>query len=183
MTMDPWKSWNLHFARCPPVGFLLREAAWDRWIRIYNLPRAKRLPRSKSEVALIRNRQSAVADFILGGMAEVVVWGTSFKGAAPAENWILAPRRHDWSPLMAEVWVREPQFYYRQMRWQSGSLSQEFAAVARGESDPLVVLSPNTGEVVCPYDGGVDLILADGSRVSEAKDRFADWLSDLPSGL
>ncbi len=84
---------------------------------------------------------------------------------------------------MAEMWDRKPQLYYRPMRWQSGSMSKEFAAVALDECDPLVVLSPNTGEVFCPYDGGMDLILASASRVSEARERFSDWVSDLPSGL
>ena len=143
--MDLWKSWNLHFVRCPPIGFLLRRTAGDRWIRVYNLPNAKRWPSSKSEVAQVRDRQNLVAGFVLDDPAEVIVWSTSFSHAAPGQNWIRAPRRLDWSRDIAEYFAREPRFYYRQMRWESGGLNDEFAAVARDERDPLVVLSPNTG--------------------------------------
>ena len=182
--MNPWTSWSAHFNGCPPVGYLLREAVGERWLRVYNLPHGKRLPRSREQFAVVRERQNAVAAFVLGHRAKVIVWITSYKGAPRGAEWRGAPPRSDWSAGVSDALGEpDPEFYYKQLTWVPGSLSEEFAEAARGECGPMAVFSLGAAEVFCPYDGGMDLFLADASRVTLVRTRFSDWLSPLPSGL
>jgi hypothetical protein len=182
--VNPWIIWNAHFDGCPPVGYLLRVAAHDRWLRVYNLPNGKRYPSSKQEFAELRTRQNAVADFVLGHGATVIAWLSSYEGAPPGGEWHRAPPGPVWRADLSEaLGSPEPQFYYRQLTWLSGILDPELAAVVADESGPLALFSLGTAELFCPYDGGMDLILADAARLALAKSRFRAWLSPLPSGL
>lgn len=182
--MNPWIIWNAHFDGCPPVGYLLRVAAQDRWLRVYNLPNGKRYPSSNADFSEVRARQNAVADFVLGNGATVIAWITCYEGAPPGGEWHPAPPGPVWRTDLSEaLGSPQPLFYYRQLTWLSGILDQELAAVAVDEGGPLALLSPGTAELFCPYDGGMDLILANASRLTLAKARFRDFLSPLPSGL
>lgn len=44
-------------------------------------------------------------------------------------------------------------------------------------------LGTSSGEVFAPYDGGVDLILANEGRRDALAGKYGDWLSGRPDGL
>ncbi|MDB4915783.1 MAG: hypothetical protein JWM95_3427, partial [Gemmatimonadetes bacterium] len=58
-----WPEW---YPDAPPVGFLLREAYPDRWLRIHSLPEAKRYPTSGFDYAELLRRHNSVAADVLG---------------------------------------------------------------------------------------------------------------------
>src|SRR5476649_2712206 len=59
-----WAQW---YPYTPPLGFLLREAHPELWLRIHSLPESKRLPSSGFDYAEIQRRHRAVAHDMLGG--------------------------------------------------------------------------------------------------------------------
>jgi hypothetical protein len=133
---------------------------------------------------MVQRRQNGVACFTFGDRADLIVWIASYQGAPASADWRLAPSRPAWSEDVSEaLGIPQPEFYYKRLAWVPGALNEEFAVAARGGVGPLAVHSLSAVEVICPYDGGMDLILADASRVSLARTTFRDWLSPLPSGL
>lgn len=47
----------------------------------------------------------------------------------------------------------------------------------------ILWVARETLEVFAPYDGGVDLITADGARMADLARRFKAWRSPRPDGL
>lgn len=53
--------WTTHFGLTPPLGFRLRAAYPERWLRIHSLPESKRYPNTSAELELLLDRHAAVA--------------------------------------------------------------------------------------------------------------------------
>lgn len=60
--------------------------------------------------------------------------------------------------------------------WQSGNYRSLLQHIADDETDGFLWMSPNTGDIFAPYDGGIDLILHDPPRRQALKRQYADWL-------
>jgi hypothetical protein len=69
------------------------------------------------------------------------------------------------------------------LRWAPEALDQVIVSAARGDLDPVAVLSVATGGVFAPYDGGADLFVAEPASVPTLHRKLARWASRLPSGL
>src|SRR5262245_17461597 len=82
-----WATW---FPNAPPIGFLLREAEPDRWLRIHSLPGSRRYAVSGPDHAELLRRHNAVATDLLGAGARCAV--VLFDVCDPARNAALGAR-------------------------------------------------------------------------------------------
>ena len=58
--------WAEHYPSIPPLGYRLREALPERWLRVHDLPDGKRYATDDAEAAEILRRMNAVATSVLG---------------------------------------------------------------------------------------------------------------------
>lgn len=63
--------WEAHHPGIAPVGFVLREACAERWLRVHSLPGSKRYPDADEDWATLLDRQRAIASEVLAEGAEV----------------------------------------------------------------------------------------------------------------
>ena len=171
---DQWRS---AFGDVPPLGFRLRPAFPDRWVRFHALPGSKRDARSpaKRKEVLHRANSLGAALFELGAP----VWLVIPQEGSLAATWItahgareaLAWRDPDEDPLEAWEWV----FCAAPARWQPGAFDDLFLGVA-GDRGQAVLADLRAFRVLAPYDGGFDVIWS-SREVDWLRRQFASWLS------
>jgi len=83
--------WNEQFPDSPPVGFMLRQAYPQRWLRIHSLPESKRFAETKEEYTELLLRHNIVATETLGeGSRCYLIQGCWGKPGERQDGWIVA---------------------------------------------------------------------------------------------
>lgn len=72
-------------------------------------------------------------------------------------------------------------FFAARTVWDPEQFNAALHAIAEDRFRAL--WASEKGEVFCPYDGGVDLILRPSARVAELRTKFEAWLSMHPKRL
>lgn len=185
-----WKGW---YPDAPPVGFLLREAYPDRWLRIHALREAKRSPTSGWDYADLVRRYNSVATYVLGPESSCALLLLCECRSVPRlleEGCGLDTNSlFNLGPLAEEWWADETGVFATPMClvggpaiWHQGTFDRFFFMTAQNKVRGLLV-ERERGQVVAPYDGGADLFFATSWERDVAKDHFAPWLSPHPEGL
>jgi hypothetical protein len=186
--------WSVWYPGAPPIGFLLRAAYPERWLRIHSLPGSKRYATSAADYAELLLRHNTVAADLLGGVGApcaVLVCATS-EGpwsrnlgaqAALAEGDLPFACR-----LPAALWEQRAAFAEPvhliggACTWQVGAFDGFLRAVADDEVKGLVI-ELERGQVYAPYDGGADLFFATREERDSGRKRYESWVSSRPDGL
>lgn len=191
--------WRAHYGNCPPIGHVLRQRFTDHWMRIHSLPDAQRYPADADDWATLLARQNQLCGDLLGAGEEFLLVGGDYfdiesgnygvEGAL-AEQAALAgiTLALGWRVNLHRV---APEHYDPDLRfdvafspqvWREGRWDEVLRAIAEDELRVLF-LSTSRGCLIAPYDGGVDVILADTNSRDACRQRYQGWLSPHPSGL
>jgi hypothetical protein len=69
------------------------------------------------------------------------------------------------------------------MEWEGKPFDSTVALIADDVGPPTLWMSPRTGAVFAPYDGGFDLFPASAEEAISLKSDFSQWLSPRVDGL
>lgn len=185
-----WDSW---YPNAPPVGFLLRDAYPDRWLRIHTMKGSKRNPTTGWDYAELIRRYDGIAEHVLGDRsccALVVVhecsstWSSRFSEVGLDAHFL-----SDLGKLPRELWDEDQGVFAVPMcirgavtTWHRGAFNSLFSAAAQDRIMALLV-EEHRGQVVAPYDGGADVFFATSWERDRAREQFAQWLSLREDGL
>jgi hypothetical protein len=184
--VNPWNEWAKSFVEVPPIGYMLRGCAAERWFRVHALPEEKRTPQTDIEWRELLLRHNLVASAVLGCGAGTVAWLSHYgsEQQLPKGNWLKAPPSPRWALTSSVAQdLEEATFYFAEMHWVPGVLNDLLTLIARGQMGPVALHSCCTNSVFCPYEGGMDVFLPKGVPVPSVSSMFAEWHSKLPSGL
>ena len=183
---DAMAVWLSAFGGFPPVGYVLRDYFYGRWIRLYSLPEAKRYPDTKQELAVILMRHNLVASVVLGLGAPVIGWTPHWDGRPDQSlrRWRPLTRAPRWRGTAEDLENLDgAKFFERRLTWSVGACDAELRAKADDRIGPLTLFSPVLGNAVCVYDGGLDVFLSAPVLVASIRKLFPDWISTHPEGL
>lgn len=180
-------AWRSRYGDTQPVGWRLRTRFSSRWFRIHCLPGSKRYPETPEELAEIHHRHETLAAEIFPAYNDdcwVVVpqWGEDMgkpphlEGPFTTEfsiGWRTDKREDDEEPAIA--WVTPT-------KWSAMGTRAVRERVI-DDTARILWVSRETLEVFAPYDGGVDIIAADGARMADLSRQFRVWRSPRPDGL
>jgi hypothetical protein len=187
-------SWRQWYAEVPPVGFLLREAYSDRWLRIHSLPESKRYPASGFDYAELLRRHNAVAEDVLGvaePCAILLLHACEGRGvhAVGRKAGLTASSLSRLAELPLEFFDEVQGVFTARMCifglrtiWKGGGFDRFIIEVGEDRSHGLVV-NLESGRVYAPYDGGADLFYLSEDERDRARDRFGNWISSREDGL
>jgi hypothetical protein len=183
------KYWDTTYPGVPIVPHRLRIAYGDRWLRIHSLPRGKRYAASQGEYVEILRRQNTVIDDLIGaGRRYELVFGyfgeerdlprpvtTTLNGLDPVPLTTLSPEQSD----------KEKAFplFVASLTWTTSQLDVVLRAVADDVLETPLLVGVEQGCVIAPYDGGMDIFVADESERDELREHYAGWLPARSSGL
>lgn len=175
--------WDEHHGGVAPLGFVLREARPERWLRVHSLPDSKRYPDTEDEWATLLSRQRDLAAELLGGAtpAWLVIAGTYLD----ARGALLVPAGVALAPALERVVEHdaledsEPwTFHAAEVRWDFARFEPVLRAIANDEMRAVWVAS-ESGRVFAPYDGGVDVIVESRVERERLRARFGSWVVGL----
>jgi hypothetical protein len=191
---DVLTRWHQWYPDAPPLGFLLRDAYPDRWLRIHSLPESKRYPTSGLEYAELLHRQNAVAEDAIGeGESCAILLAAACDGKGVASIGVSEGLTQSALPRLGAlpvelsdeetgVFATPMCIYGVVVRWRQGEFNRLITEVAEDRARGLVV-NLDTGRVYAPYDGGADLFYRSEVERDAAKHRYRDWLSSREDGL
>lgn len=184
---NPWSIWIDSWGPCVPTALALRSVYSDHWTRFYSLPRGSRAPRGGRQRSELLKRHSLVSSAVLGFGCECLVLRASHKDYVDVveERWQACAKPPQW--LCPSKFVED----FNQFCWtfQTTPWTQEnlsgLLCVDRNflMDEPVLVLSMATQGVYCPYEGGMDVFLANRMSIGPLQALFHEWRSPLQSGL
>jgi hypothetical protein len=187
-----WRSFYPNYA---PLGFMMRSASAEHWVRFHSLPNSKRYAQTDAEGQIILDRQNGLADEVLG--AGTRCWLVQTAGVPPDDAVNLKTeslwRRYEFE-FAFRFLIKDGDDYETdwesrasQQTWKASAFDDLLLAIADDDAEAIgarvLWMSRATGAVFAPYDGGVDLFLPTHASVQHLKTKYKDWLSLHPSGL
>ena len=165
--------WDEHFPDSAPLGYRLRQAYPERWLRIHSLPESKRYADTEEEYAELLRRHNKVATDALGaGSRCYLIEGFCIVSGDRRDGWVLT--------LDGEELPRPEA---TEAIWSYGRHDALLRQVADWKTANIIFASPGSGRVYAPYDGGADLIYLNEQERDERKAVYRAWLSAYPGGL
>lgn len=188
MTAEQFNSfWTDHFPGTSLLSYRFRTDYPDRWVRIHSLPLSKRYAETEEEWNILFHRQNMILTDVMGDRSEILIVVVSNLDDDEPEQ-VNGPKtaldRIDLYKADPEIYG-EGQFFYPllyQQTWQPHKFDRLLKKIAEWESMAFFVALDN-GNIVAPYDGGLDLILKDRNLRDAYKEKYKDWLSYTESGL
>ncbi|WP_443612922.1 DUF3885 domain-containing protein [Actinospica acidithermotolerans] len=184
MNRPGFARWDRVWPGVEPIGWRLRQKVPERWVRFHSLPGSKRYPEGEAEMQSVLDRHHALLTALLGDRGgDLVVtvvtwphWPLDFALLPGAGLWRLFVPEDDAGGSPAIVWagaIRSDDL---------GALDPLLRQIADGRYGGAVTAPRDLAWLYHPYDGGGDVIAATLGQRAHLMSRFADWLSNHPSG-
>ncbi len=166
-------AWAKYHVGERPVGWMLREDGAKNWLRFHSLPASKRSADTDDERSILLARHNALAEEVLGAdpcwlVQTHLTTHTGESGAADQYDPIRATRELGLcfvSTLFVDDEEDRPRRVYAvQTNWLPGRFDDLLLALADENAGPTLWMAAN-GAIFAPYDGGVDLFLADAAQI------------------
>lgn len=149
----------------PPIGFLLRSACPDNWLRIHFFA-DKRYPETEADDAQVADRFRTCGDQLFESGEDLDLYRYRF-----------VPDPEDpFDSLPKAEWVRG-------CSWQPVDLQQDLKATAHDQEGSFLLHSPRSGNAMAPYPGGIDLFLKEAGQKEALAATLAEWRSAREDGL
>jgi len=189
MRTHPIDWWQAQFGEIPPRGHILRRALPEHWVRFHSLPDSKRYAESVDEYREIQQRHLSIASVLFSANEPMYVFRAHeaevrLRGKARHQ---LAGRQFREAVTVLPPGIRqdgEDRFYVRALvsRWKPDFFEDSIRLLADWREVGISFVSPATRNIVCPYDGGMD-VFTFSIAPEELCSRFAAWRSSRPDGM
>jgi hypothetical protein len=185
------KAWRGFYPSCYPIGYMMRSAGAEHWIRFHSLPQSKRYADSDDEVRTLLHRQNELAREVLGSTPCWLVqtcWETPRGSVEVSDEKVAFSACREFKLSFSFRFIQEDgevgwNAFTRLTSWGDRTFDGLLLAIAGERAAPTMWVSNDTGAVFAPYDGGVDLFLPMAASVESLKSKHADWLSRHSKGL
>lgn len=184
-------NWQERFPNCEPVGYLMRTAFRERWVRFHSLPESKRYPEDESEYQIISQRHNCVLWELLAGERDVVLLTTGVSRMLQPERTdpklaTLDPDAAPWRTVEMHHMLDYPAYYHvfaRSWEWRTGLFDPLIRLVAEDKITNVIIVHPECRWLLHPYDGGTDVIAETPAARDRIRAAHQDWLPDNVDGL
>jgi hypothetical protein len=157
-----------------PLGWMLRLAEAEPWLRLHALPLSKRYAQSAREERLILARANWLADRLLGS-GEPCLLVTVVDKSRSNIGYVQDIDAHD--DVAHNYYLRATEVI-----WVAGNFDGLLSAIA-DDTERALWFNRKSGRVFAPYDGGFDLFPRDEAEVAAIAKRRKTWISKRPDGL
>jgi hypothetical protein len=190
--MNALSWWKQTFGEIAPVGYVLRSHLHHRWVRFHSLPESKRYPESEEESDIVLSHNLDVANYLFSRGEEICIFKSIFHYSGdpePAAPEIAGVQLSNDSRLVSRACfdnddAEDDLFHTWQLSatWGESLFSEIIRRVAIEQEHSISFVSPASGNIFCPYDGGMDTFSA-SAELGEIRQKFSVWLSKHPAGL
>ena len=153
------------------------------------MPESKRYPETVEEFETVRSRGIAVANRLLSSSSLdlfVSVYGEDTMKTAIPDSKVLESFHFDQVGSVNVSEDEDPYFlvtFKTEISNSSDYFGEIIESVAKEELTNAVIFDSTSGNVFAPYDGGIDIFVADQTEKNAIRAEFDEWLSKGPDGL
>ena len=190
--MNPLEWWQNIYGEIAPVGHVLREHFHDNWVRFHSLPKSKRYPDTPEENEEILHRHVEVANYLFQREEVIFIYKSRFHVDGDGEtqrSQLVGVDLSTQAVLLraypGEIALEDDDvFLVRGLKanWMPAYFSEIVRQVANEEEHLISFVSPDSRNIYCPYDGGMDTFSFSTSPAKIDK-RFSQWKSARPDGM
>lgn len=184
--MNSLEWWTENFGEYAPAGFVLRNQLKNNWLRVHSLPDSKRYPESPSDLEVLIQRHEELTDFMFQPGETCILfkstrfWPEDVGSDLPSLSGFELSNTHlILAQYPGEIPIDQDDLYsvrYAPISWRPPSFTSLVKAVANEETYGVAVVSLNTKNIYCPYDGGADIFVFNHSP-EKIRNHFKKWLS------
>lgn len=175
--------WKNTYSDVQPIGWALRNAFPDRWLRIHSLPQSKRYPKTGHEWDILKNRHQHASSLLFRENEQGYLIAPAFCiDHQVLQNVGLAP---DISLPQYRPDDNEPATSYYHTTpfcWSFADFTPILEAIA-DDAIRAIFISADSARIYAPYDGGADLFCTDPSELDTLRLALSNYLSPRPNGL
>jgi hypothetical protein len=176
--MEWLRRWESCYPGIPPLGFILRQERPEVALRFHYFSDERRMPTTPLEGRDTMRFLLGVADRVFGPGASLpaflVAHGAAERAVAESiglESVLPVPEH--WIARLGEfVELDDLSLHAGILRRGDFGIRRALQAVTRDEIARLALLG-DSGDVMCPYDGGVDLFVSNVELRRRLQDEFA----------
>jgi hypothetical protein len=186
----PW--WKSEVAAVAPVGHALRQVLTSNWTRFHSLPESKRYAENDRERDELRHRHLTVANTLFREGESIYVYRSRYyekrlKGKA---KHLLAGRQLQESVVQlpahlgAKSTDEDEILSVRALTtaWQPDFYLELLHQIADDRETGISFVAPQSKNIYCPYDGGLD-VFSFSVSAAEPATRYSQWQSSRPDRL
>lgn len=191
--------WNHVFPQKLPIGHLFKYYFYDKWLRIYSLPDAKRYADDKIELEQLLLHQNQIISDCFGSETHIYIVSGHYSYGdieTPKINYQNSLSNYDFKVGTAiHLHTKEPTYFddgenndqyftphFVQSIWRKNLHNELLIKIANDEFDAFFVCFENN-IIIAPYDGGIDLIVPEQDLTNHLKRRYTKYLSSREDGL
>jgi len=179
----------------PPVPFLLRKKLKEFWFRLHYFSPEKRYPDNEiEEDKIVDLLNQLISDFIKENDEFFLVVFSFIQdqnGIPEGYQNVLDLKSFSILPVQKlgdfDSEMHEPNdivsIAYNKMKLKKSELNPLFKSVIHSEINQFIIFEMKVGNIIMPYDGGVDLLIKDSFIRNRIKKKYSVWLSKSPTGL
>ncbi|WEG09272.1 hypothetical protein PU630_01545 [Microbacterium horticulturae] len=183
------RAWECRWSTGEPVGWMLRQAHPDRWVRFHSLPALTAQATTAAERGEMQRRHLTVLrDLPRDGGLVVIADDFAGEGRPDAgftdPGWAQRLRPDAWpwrhfaepGPELLDHWF---------WSWSCDDVEGlvPLLEVVRDAEVDAIITTSDAAWIYAPYYAGADVILPDAAMRDVLRERHRGWLSPLPSGL
>lgn len=190
--------WSLSFPQKIPISYLLKYYFSENWLRLYSLSNAKRYAKSDIELKQLLHYQNQIISDCFSSEAMIyIVSGHYSNGNITSLQIHQNPLNHYNFEIGTPIhlYSKDPKYFddgenndqyftphFAQSIWQQNLHNELLIKIANDEADAFFI-SFEKNIIIAPYDGGIDLIIADVGLINQLKRRYSQQLSYREDGL
>jgi hypothetical protein len=185
--------WKQQYPKSLPVGYMLREAYKERWLRVHSLPESKRYAETEAEYQEVLIRHNILLSDLLGDSSKYVLLTTGYSETPtpchsyPQLDALVKDSKHLFSIPMHELRGEAEPYYWHffmsERRWNKNSVDDLLLLVADNEVANILFVGVNQGCIYHPYDGGADIIVKTRTLKNVKRKKYSTWLPRNTAGL
>jgi hypothetical protein len=188
------QNWDQSFPNAPLIWFLFRDIFKARWFRIHSLPESKRYAENQAEMSIILDRQNHLLTDLFGDDSKIFLVTGDYLWSGIASDQSIDERLNDYQftrlddinlhLINAEDYDKGDLYspFFAEISWKVGQHDELLKSIAEDQEQAFFVCFDKK-IIAAPYDGGMDLILRDGSTRDFYRKKYQDWLSNSENGL
>lgn len=191
--MSPLEWWKTEHGKAAPVGYVLRGRYPENWVRFHSLPESKRYPDFDWEMAEIIRRAITIAGALFDEGEVVYIYKSRFyfdddPPAPDVEKLAGQATEQGCATFFANPDDLPPNeddaftTWALSAAWPPSFFSELIRQVANEEERLLSFVSPMSGNIFSPYDGGFDLFFQ-STDIRRSLKFLKGWRSSRHDGL
>ncbi len=169
--------WAKNYSSSLPISYWFKHSLSTKWLRFHSLPGSKRYGETEQEWAILLQRQNDLLGEFLQPNDTVYIVINYIKETNVLFN------EYQFNNIGVFVDRKNETVYQSfcaKAFWQYGALNNVLKAIANDEIMAYFIVP---GNIVAPYDGGVDLIINSDFKKEELKNKYSKWLSAREDGM